>query len=98
MQAKKIKKLKKLQVYYKIKNYPPSPKAMEDRGIMNYGRCRSLERRSASLMARRLDSSQDIRPALHDVYILCHGGKDKPTSFRAKRRIQKKTIFVYIGD
>ena len=34
--------------------------------------------------ARKLDASQDIRPALHDGYILCHGDKDMPnSSFRA---------------
>ena len=45
--------------------HPPSPKAMEDRGIM--GGVVLVARLKASRSARRLDASQDIRPALHDV-------------------------------
>ncbi len=55
-----------------------------------------VARLKASRSARRLDASQDIRPALHDGYILCHGGKDKPnSSFRERdTRFFNYEIFI----
>ena len=56
--------LKIPQIFHKIKNYelrimnyPPSPKAMEDRGIMNYGRCRACGTTNKMLDASSLRSS-----------------------------------------
>ena len=48
-------------------NYPPSPKAMEDRGIMNYGRCRacgttkSEPKKARGWMLRRFAPLHDVK-------------------------------------
>ncbi|MBQ9789886.1 MAG: hypothetical protein IJW31_09855, partial [Lentisphaeria bacterium] len=60
------------------KNYPPSPKAMEDRGIINYCRCRAcgttnkmLDASSLSLLCMTLKE-------------FCCGDRNNPnSSFRA---------------
>ncbi|MBQ9787969.1 MAG: hypothetical protein IJW31_00005, partial [Lentisphaeria bacterium] len=62
-----------------LRMHPPSPKVMEDRGIMNYGRCRSFgattfePERLVDWMLRRT-----FVPLCMTLVEFCFGDRDNP--------------------